>query len=43
MVGEAFQSLLQGFSVALGLKNLWYCLLGVTVGNVVGVLQDSGQ
>jgi putative tricarboxylic transport membrane protein len=42
MVGEAFQSLLQGFSVALVLKNLWYCFIGVTIGNVVGVLPGFG-
>jgi len=39
---ESFQSLLYGFSVALTLKNLWFCFIGVTVGNVVGVLPGFG-
>jgi putative tricarboxylic transport membrane protein len=42
MFFEAVQSLLQGFSVALVLKNLWYCFIGVTIGNVVGVLPGFG-
>jgi len=42
MLGEAAHSLLQGFSVALVLKNLWYCFIGVTIGNVVGVLPGFG-
>jgi len=42
MFFEAFHSLLQGFSVALMLKNLWYCFLGVTLGNIVGVLPGFG-
>jgi putative tricarboxylic transport membrane protein len=42
MLGEAAHSLLQGFSVALVVKNLWYCFIGVTVGNVVGVLPGFG-
>ncbi|MDI6753227.1 MAG: tripartite tricarboxylate transporter permease [Thermodesulfobacteriota bacterium] len=42
MLFEACHSLLQGFSVALSLKNLWYCFIGVTVGNIVGVLPGFG-
>jgi putative tricarboxylic transport membrane protein len=39
---ENAQHLLFGFSVALTPINLLYCLIGVTVGNVVGVLPGLG-
>ena len=31
-----------GFTVALSLQNLWYCLLGCVLGTLVGVLPGLG-
>src|SRR3981081_3150108 len=35
---EIFDNLIFGFSVALSVQNLLYCLIGVTVGTLIGVL-----
>src|SRR3989442_4649817 len=37
-----FDNLIFGFSVALSLQNLLYCLVGVTVGTLIGVLPGVG-
>jgi putative tricarboxylic transport membrane protein len=37
-----FDNLIFGFSVALSLQNLLYCLVGVTVGTLIGVLPGIG-
>src|ERR1700745_1491448 len=39
---ERFDNLIFGFSVALSLQNLLYCLIGVTVGTLIGVLPGIG-
>jgi putative tricarboxylic transport membrane protein len=39
---ELFQNLIFGFSVAVSLQNLAYCLLGVSVGTLIGVLPGIG-
>src|SRR5215475_7464696 len=39
---DLFNNLFYGFSVALSLQNLLYCLLGVTVGTLIGVLPGIG-
>jgi hypothetical protein len=39
---ETFNSLLAGFSLALTLTNLMWCLVGVTLGTAVGVLPGIG-
>ena len=39
---DSFMGLLSGFSVALTWHNLLYCLIGVTVGQLVGVLPGIG-
>lgn len=39
---DIFQSLLQGFEVALSLPNLLFCLIGVTLGTLIGVLPGIG-
>ena len=39
---EAFQGILYGFHVALQPINLLYCLLGVSIGTLVGVLPGIG-
>src|SRR5258707_15795728 len=39
---ELFQNLIFGFSVAISLQNLLYCLIGVTVGTLIGVLPGIG-
>ncbi|ALS21800.1 tripartite tricarboxylate transporter permease [Paenibacillus naphthalenovorans] len=39
---ESFVHLLSGFSTALTLENLVYCLLGVTAGMLVGILPGLG-
>ena len=39
---EIFTSLLSGFSLALTLTNLMWCLVGVTLGTAVGVLPGIG-
>ncbi len=37
-----FSNLVMGFSVALSPENLFYCFLGVTIGNMVGILPGIG-
>jgi putative tricarboxylic transport membrane protein len=39
---DLFDNLLFGFGVALSLQNLLYCLIGVTVGTLIGVLPGIG-
>jgi putative tricarboxylic transport membrane protein len=39
---ESFDGLMAGFAVALTWQNLLYCLIGVTVGQIVGVLPGVG-
>ncbi len=39
---DIFSALLAGFSVALSLQNLLWCLLGVTLGTAIGVLPGLG-
>ena len=39
---DIFTSLLHGFQVALSLQNLLFCLLGVTLGTLIGVLPGIG-
>src|SRR5712671_4389486 len=39
---DLFNNLIFGFSVALSLQNLLYCLIGVTVGTLIGVLPGIG-
>ena len=39
---DSFMGLLSGFSVAMSWHNLLYCLIGVTVGQLVGVLPGIG-
>ena len=39
---ELFHNLFFGFSVAVSLQNLLYCLIGVTVGTLIGVLPGIG-
>ncbi len=39
---ELFQHLLYGFSVALSLQNLFYCLAGCLLGTLIGVLPGIG-
>jgi TctA family transporter len=39
---ELFDSLALGFSVALSPSNVMYCLLGVTIGTLIGVLPGIG-
>jgi len=39
---DTFTALLSGFQVALSWHNLLYCLLGVLVGNIIGVLPGLG-
>jgi TctA family transporter len=41
-LAELFPNLFLGFSVALSLKNLMYCFIGVFVGTVIGVLPGIG-
>ncbi|MBI4528408.1 MAG: tripartite tricarboxylate transporter permease [Deltaproteobacteria bacterium] len=41
-MAETSQHLLSGFAVALMPANLLYCLIGVVVGNVIGVLPGLG-
>jgi putative tricarboxylic transport membrane protein len=38
-----FNNLMMGFGVALSLQNLWYCMIGVTMGTLVGVLPGIGS
>jgi putative tricarboxylic transport membrane protein len=35
-------NMMLGFGVALSLQNLWYCIIGVTMGTLVGVLPGIG-
>ncbi|MFA5026792.1 MAG: tripartite tricarboxylate transporter permease [Candidatus Methylomirabilota bacterium] len=39
---DIFSALLHGFQVALSLQNLLFCLLGVTLGTLIGVLPGLG-
>src|SRR4051812_22783620 len=39
---ELFEHLIYGFGVAVSLQNLLYCLIGVTVGTLIGVLPGIG-
>src|SRR3981081_166760 len=39
---DLFNNLIYGFSVALAWQNLLYCLIGVTVGTLIGVLPGIG-
>ena len=39
---DIFNNLIFGFSVALSFQNLLYCLIGVTVGTLIGVLPGIG-
>src|SRR5499433_3204217 len=39
---DLFNNLIFGFSVALSWQNLGYCLIGVTVGTLIGVLPGIG-
>jgi TctA family transporter len=39
---DLFHNLIFGFGVALSLQNLLYCLIGVTVGTLIGVLPGIG-
>src|SRR5262249_13351649 len=41
-VMDLFNNLIFGFGVALSLQNLLYCLIGVTVGTLIGVLPGIG-
>src|SRR6184192_1470148 len=39
---DLFNNLIFGFGVALSLQNLLYCLIGVSVGTLIGVLPGIG-
>src|SRR2546422_6941314 len=39
---DLFDNLIFGFGVAISLQNLLYCLIGVTVGTLIGVLPGIG-
>jgi len=39
---DLFNNLIFGFGVAFSLQNLFYCLVGVTVGTLIGVLPGIG-
>jgi len=39
---DSFQSIIQGFSVALTPMNLFFCFLGVFIGTLIGVLPGIG-
>src|SRR5438132_12272072 len=39
---DLFNNLIFGFGVAFSLQNLLYCLIGVTVGTLIGVLPGIG-
>src|SRR5437773_11091964 len=39
---DLFNNLIYGFGVAISLQNLAYCLVGVTVGTLIGVLPGIG-
>ena len=39
---NGIEGLMHGFSIALQGENLLYCILGVTIGNLVGVLPGMG-
>ena len=41
-LADLFPNLYLGFSIALSLKNLMYCFIGVFVGTVIGVLPGIG-
>ena len=39
---DLLHNLALGFGVAVSLKNLFYCLIGVSVGTLIGVLPGVG-
>ena len=39
---DVFDHLIFGFGVAISLQNLFYCLVGVTLGTLIGVLPGVG-
>src|SRR5256885_16614190 len=39
---DLFHNLIFGFAVAISLQNLMYCLIGVSVGTLIGVLPGIG-
>jgi putative tricarboxylic transport membrane protein len=39
---DLINNMATGFGVALSLQNLWYCIIGVTMGTLVGVLPGIG-
>ena len=39
---DLFQNLIFGFGVALSWQNLLYCMIGVSVGTLIGVLPGIG-
>jgi putative tricarboxylic transport membrane protein len=39
---EAFDGLLHGFSVALQLHNIWWCVVGCFLGTIIGILPGLG-
>jgi len=41
-MSETFQLLINGFSIATTMQNLFYCLMGAIVGTIVGVLPGLG-
>ncbi len=41
-LGSVFSNLALGFSVALSLKNLFWCLMGAVIGTAIGVLPGVG-
>src|SRR5437763_2183214 len=42
MIAQALNDLWYGFGVALEPHNLWWCFVGVLIGNMVGVLPGMG-
>ena len=40
--GELFSNLALGFSVAVSLQNLFWCLMGAIIGTAIGVLPGVG-
>src|SRR5258708_39350013 len=39
---DLFHNLYLGFSVALGLQNVFFCLIGALIGTLIGVLPGIG-
>ena len=42
VMAESMSSLLYGFQIALQPHNLWWCFVGVLIGNLIGVLPGLG-